>query len=280
MKGKIFKVIVSLTLVLMVLALSCCNKQEENNPDVFVSKYTEEEHKQRIYDRTLEIISEGFYEEDIADIWVDIVYSFHTHLPKYFVVQIEFVKSFLKNFKKSYLNAIAPYNDNFSEADNIEYNFVELKHIHLIGFIENDEYFSGVNGYNVAQTTVYLDKTKFEKLALGENLVKSNSSKVMELRGFRYGESSYSYYGYKNSKKYYGYSVQAVLNDNNDIEIIMGYQCVNNIKCVELHRYSTEAHLNHCQKNKILSEDEEKTFEKMTSKTYPSNLSKEGTIGD
>ena len=60
----------------------------------FKTKYTIEEHIQRISERTEEKFSWQIAEGIIADYTVDIIYAFYDDDPEYFLVELEYAEEF------------------------------------------------------------------------------------------------------------------------------------------------------------------------------------------
>ena len=95
-----------------------------NNPYIppkFKTKYTIEEHTQKITEITADIFVADMYNDIVKDFSVDIVYSIGRNNPEYFVIEVEYNKYF-------------PYslNDEYSHTTSYK---------HIMGFIEEDTYY-------------------------------------------------------------------------------------------------------------------------------------------
>lgn len=141
------------------------------HPD-FSTEYTIEEHVQRIKDRTEEIFQVDMQSGEIVDYSVEIVYAFYDEDPEYFLVEIEYANEWRGVYHTNY-----PRYDDDTPTE-IEYT---TRYKHLIGFIENDTYKTGLNGY------------------FGQDKA-----------AFKDGKSCYNLLGFSNNKKYYGASIFAV----------------------------------------------------------------------
>lgn len=97
------------------------------HPD-FVTEYTEEEHIQRISERTQIRFSEKIESGAIVNYTVEIVYAFYDDDPEYFLVNLEYKY---------------PWRS-LDVSGNLIY---ETKYQHFLGYIENDEYYAGLTGY-------------------------------------------------------------------------------------------------------------------------------------
>ncbi len=176
------KVVNIIFIISLVLSLSACSDNiiwGYEHPD-FVTQYTAEEHVERIRQRTAEKFETEILNGDIVGVNVEIVYAFYDDDPEYFLVELEFYKEW----------------KSFYEANNMEEVEYTTKYKHLIGYIHNDKYYAGLK---------YYDSNSFNN--------------VEKLYGFIDGKSSYSYYGYEDSKKYYGASAQGVLVEDEIIEL-------------------------------------------------------------
>ncbi len=141
------------------------------HPD-FSTEYTIDEHVQKIKEKTEEIFQGDIQSGAIVDYSVEIVYAFCDRDPEYFLVEIEYANEWNGVYRTNY-----PRYDDDTPTE-IEYT---TRYKHLIGFIENDTYKTGLNGY------------------FGKNEA-----------AFKDGKSCYALLGYSNNKKYYGASVFGV----------------------------------------------------------------------
>ena len=155
------------------------------HPD-FVTSYTEAEHIERIKERTEARFSKEIESGEIANYTVEIVYAFYDNDPEYFLVNLEYKNDFPVKHK--------------TEGTRTKYK-------HFLGYIENDEYYTGINGY------------------AGE---KGDSM-------FTEGRNAYEVAGYGEAKKYYGNDVFAVekegallkifkMNSTGQVEFEEGYE--------------------------------------------------------
>lgn len=141
------------------------------HPD-FKTIYTKEEHIEKISAQTQELFAKELASGEIKNFFVDILYAFGDNDPEYFLIELELgveVQTVSTNFPQTYTTSFA----------------------HVIGFIENDEYFIGLKYYQT----------------------------------FRAGKSAYTYFNFGSSLKYYGGGVQAV-EQNGQIITLVTYNCL------------------------------------------------------
>ena len=182
-------VIFWLTVFGLVLQRGCYYTPWERykHPD-FVTSYTEAEHIERIKERTETRFSKEIESGEIANYTVEIVYAFYDNDPEYFLVNLE-------------------YKYPWHKLDWVGNPFEQTKYKHFLGYIENDEYYTGINGYS------------------GE---KGDSM-------FTEGRNAYEVAGYGEAKKYYGNDVFAVekegallkifkMNSTGQVEFEEGYE--------------------------------------------------------
>lgn len=157
-------------LILQLCLLVACDldsgtrhpSQTYKHPD-FVTAYTEEEHIQRITERTQIRFSEKIESGAIVNYTVEIVYAFYDNDPEYFLVNLEYAEEIQR----------------FYPTGNLKY---QTKHQHFLGYIENDEYYTGASSYGGQDgDSMFID-----------------------------GRSAYELAGYATAKKYYGSDVFAV----------------------------------------------------------------------
>lgn len=146
------------------------------HPD-FVTQYTVEEHEQRIAERTEERFAWEIAKGVIVDYKVEIIYAFYDDDPEYFMVELEYAEE----RKDSY--TCEDYTNSTFYGKDIVYT---TKYRHIIGYISNDNYMTGLYEY---------------------------------LDDFRDGRSSYAKAGYEYAKKYYGGGVHAVEKDGQKITV-------------------------------------------------------------
>lgn len=119
--------ILSLFLVCPFLLSSCFDVVEKlkeyfnPEPYVFSTQYTEEEHIQRLKDRTEEMFWVDQINEVIKGFTVDIVYSIAENTPEYFVLEVEYTEH-------------VPYTFNEHTGNTTPYR-------HLMGYIYKDDYY-------------------------------------------------------------------------------------------------------------------------------------------
>lgn len=147
----------------------------------FSTEYTIDEHVQRIKDRTEGIFQDEIQSGAIVDYSVEIVYAFYDEDPEYFLVEIEYANEWDGVYHTNY-----PRYDDDTPMD-VEYT---TRYKHLIGFIENDTYKTGLHGY-------------FGK----------------DKAAFKDGKSCYDLLGYAGNKKYYGASMFAVESNGGIVRI-------------------------------------------------------------
>ena len=145
--------------------------QTYKHPD-FITQYTQEEHIQRISERTQTRFSNEIESGEIVNYTVEIVYAFYDNDPEYFLVNLEYAEEFEK----------------YSYGGELEY---KTKYKHFLGFIEDDIYYTGINGYGGKNgDAMFID-----------------------------GRNPYEVAGYANAKKYYGNFVFAVQLDNDFLQV-------------------------------------------------------------
>ena len=136
---------------------------------VFKTKYTVEEHIQRITARTEERFQKDIENGFIVDIFVDIVYAFYDDDPEYFLVEIEYKEKIPYDKITGNINRPPfPYELGFDE-NGACWTYPD-KITHFIGFIQDDRYRTG--------------------LIYGAD--------------FQLFSSPYTICGYRDAKKYYG----------------------------------------------------------------------------
>lgn len=142
-----------------------------NEPYVFSTQYTEEEHIQRIEERTYALFEREIIGELVLGFSVDIVYSINENKPEYFVVEIEYDE-------KAYYG----YSDD--EELYIDGKLYEWGSVceHIMGYIYQEEYYVLENAY----------------IWRGPNSIKVKNC-------IKEGKSPYSLSIYSENKKYYGY---------------------------------------------------------------------------
>ena len=172
-KKKVELLIMCILASLCFLLVGCWTYAGSNykHPD-FVTQYTQEEHIQRISERTQTRFSKEIESGEIVNYTVEIVYAFYDNDPEYFLVNLEYAEEFEK----------------YSYGGELEY---KTKYKHFLGFIENDEYYTGLYCYG------------------GEN------GDAM----FIGGRNPYEVTGYGDAKKYYGANRFAVETENGLLKI-------------------------------------------------------------
>ena len=176
---------------LAVLSLTGCNLIQKSSsisssseqtvggythPD-FVTQYTPGEHVRRIEERTKQRFASELASGVIKDFTVEIIYAFYDDDPEYFMVQLEYRKEWDDSYECD------DYTNSAFYGEYIEYT---TKYKHIIGYISNDNYMTGLYEY---------------------------------LDDFRDGRSSYAKAGYEYAKKYYGGGVHAVEKDGQKLTV-------------------------------------------------------------
>lgn len=211
-----------LKILIVILALLFCVGCNEKiggyDHPTFVTNYTEEEHVERIRQRTAEKFEKEIVNQEIVDIHVEIIYAFYDNDPEYFLVEIEYAREWINAYK----------NPDYSSSDESSQEYIEYttKYKHLIGFIENDKYKTGLMYYD----------------------------------SFIDGRSSYSFYGYRSAKKYYGGLCQAVEIDGQIIELSNG-ECLRD-GIIENHSHYS---FYECTMGRVIKESE---YEKLMKSNY------------
>ena len=191
MMKRFIKKLSVLLLGAVCLFSGCQPKVRSHKPwlhEEFSTEYTVEEHIQRLTSRTEEIFSSQISNGEIVSYTVDIVYAFYDNDPEYFLVELEYAEE----WEGDYRDPNIPITGNHGRLPN-EYIQYKTKFSHIIGFISNDKYWLGLEGYpykNIQGKMKFLD-----------------------------GRSAYRLYGYTKGKFYYGAGVQAVEIDSG-IEIL------------------------------------------------------------
>ena len=160
-----------------------CNSPE--NPE-FETEYTIEEHIEILSKRTEKRFAEEFANGEIVNYSIDILYAIYDDDPEYFLIELEFAQEWEGKYKN-------PYHE---ENQTDEYITYKTKNKHFIGFIQNDEYYIGLDLYCKKGKDFY------------------NSEKEIAADGFLDGKSAYRLYGHEQSKKYYAMGEQAVERDS------------------------------------------------------------------
>ena len=180
-KRKISLFFVFLFAVLILFALPACN-ENSNISDTqddgqkieqilaemkfeFETAYTEEEHIQRIRQRTEERFSNDLAQDKIKEIHVEIIYSYYTEDPEWFLVEVE--------YKEPFENKIFDRNSRLYSlnARHLIGNPYQTTFKHIIGRIVYDKYLedqinSGVfigfvDGPSVWRARGFLENKKF-----------------------------------------------------------------------------------------------------------------------
>ena len=105
--------------------------EREPHP-VFETKYSKEEHIERLNIRTEAIFAEEFKKGDIITCNVEILYSFYDDDPEWFLIELEYAENIYGNYSNP------NFEKNDSQSSIIEY---ETRNKHLIGYIIADEYY-------------------------------------------------------------------------------------------------------------------------------------------
>ena len=109
-----------------------------SHPD-FETKYTEEEHVQRISARTEEKFAEELKNGTLVSYDVEIVYAFYDNDPEYFLVNLEYAKEQEGSYQTKDKPSLDP--------EKGEYIFFFTKYKHIIGFINKDIYYCSLTFY-------------------------------------------------------------------------------------------------------------------------------------
>ena len=121
--------------------LFCGCKEDKRNitviggythPD-FETNYTEEEHIQRISERTAKKFAEELENGTIISYDVEIVYAFYDNDPEYFLVNLEYAEEQNGSYQTKKEASLDPEKGEFRRFN--------TKYKHLIGFIEKDIYY-------------------------------------------------------------------------------------------------------------------------------------------
>lgn len=130
-----------LAILLSCLTLFCfsgCNEtfwywilpQKYYKHPEFSTKYTVEEHIEKISQITEDLIKTAVTCGEVAAYTVDILYAFCDDDPEYFMMQLEYAE---------------PYKYKLHSSDRFGYGTIfETKYMYVIGYIENDEYLLGL----------------------------------------------------------------------------------------------------------------------------------------
>ena len=141
----------------------------------FKTKYTIEEHIQKISKRTEEIFAEEITNGNIANYTIEIIYAFYDEDPEYFLVELEYAEEWESQYE----------NPDFQYGEKPQYIKYSTKNKHFIGFIENDEYYTGLPCYDSGASDIKQDC-------------------------FMDGKSGYALCAFPQNKKYYGAGIQGV----------------------------------------------------------------------
>ena len=188
----------------------------------FSTKYTVEEHIQRLKERTEDVFEGEIVNGEVVGYKVDIVYSLAYDLPEFFVVEIEYAtaKSYIRN--TLHLGG----NKNYPQ----EYWSYYTQYKHFIGYIQEDEYYSD-----------YVNEIVFNPRHLKDELLP--------------GRSPYSYKNYWDKKKYYGEMYFAVEIDGQK-QLLYDIARCKNYKDLEYHiHWSEETGLTECTAGGIVPDD-------------------------
>lgn len=134
----------------------------------YSSQYTDEEHLERITQRTKEYLQYAIDEGSIVNYKVELIYAFYTRKPGLFMVEWEFAGE----IEASYNN---PYYDSNDSTSLKEISY-KSKYAHMIGMISCDEYW----------------------------FMRGKGGRQGGYSGFIVGRNPYDALGYGDYKKYYG----------------------------------------------------------------------------
>lgn len=211
-------------LSLSLLLSGCAEKIGDYKQPVFQTKYTEEEHIQRISQRTEAIFEEEIESGKLLKYNVEIVYAFYDEDPEYFLVELEYVDECIK---------VTYENPNYSlDTGKQEPQYIEqtTRYQHFIGFIENDNYKTGLLHYD------------------------SGSSNTKQC--FMAGRSAYALYmegkGEQYGKKYYGGRVQGI-ERSGEIIVVAGMDCYEN--GIEWHQHTPNSTYTKCNIGDVVPEN-------------------------
>ena len=182
----------------------------------FKTEYTIEEHIVRIEERTKERFEEEIASGELVSYNVDIVYAFYDNDPEYFLVELEYANEW----------------ENLIDENSPEYGTYTTKYKHLIGYIEGDNYWTGLYSYD----------------------------------DFMDGRSSYRIFGYSTAKKYYGGHIQAV-EENGELITVFDRNCFHNSfgDRVEFHIHYQKS----CYTYEVVAKEEYKELMESNFKLFP-----------
>ena len=191
-------------------------------PPKFSTKYTVEEHIQRLKERTEDVFEGEIWNGEVVGYKVDIVYSLAFDLPEFFVVEIEYAVENNYILNDFWLGVGNRYPE--------EYRYYQTKYKHLMGYIEDDEYYSD-----------YVHEVLFNPRNLKDELLP--------------GRTPYSYKNYWDKKKYYGEMCFAVEVDG-EKRLLFDPENCRNYRDIEYHvHWSEETGLIDCTAERIISDD-------------------------
>lgn len=177
-----------LTIVCCLCMVACdtcsaCEKKGGYTHPEYQSKYTEEEHIERISARTREKYAEEIEEGIIIDFKVEILYAFYDNDPEYFLIEYRFADTILEY-----------------KGEGSEVKLTKKHYGHTIGMIKNDAYCVGSFHCCIDENDGIGSQTGYDdEIFVGQNC--------------------YTRCGFENAKKYYGGDVFAVEIDGQMVQI-------------------------------------------------------------
>ena len=175
--------------ITVCLNLFACNSPQ-NQSQTFTTKYTEQQHIQKLTQITESRLSNRFESGEIVGCSVQIVYSFYTSDPEYAIIELEYAEPFESSVNVSRMGK-SQYGSLQSVEQEIEYL---TKYQHTLIHIHQDRYYQ-FTGYYKHLHKSYMD-----------------------------GRSPYQVLGYGNNKKYFGCGLFAVDIDGQIVDLYFGYQ--------------------------------------------------------
>ncbi len=206
-KSRVFMIVLLCILLPMLGFMIVYNEQTKDGEythPVFKTEYTKEEHIQRISARTEELFAEEIEWGFLVEYKVEIVHSFYDDDPEWFLIEIEYQgtdedERYFGDYESLRYEQyrISPP----TEAEKMEWT---RRYAHLIGFIENDGYYTGWGEYSAISGGFF--------------------------NAFIKSKSVWKNFEYENAKKYCGCTTQAVQTNEGILRLYDGGRASDDVK--------------------------------------------------
>ena len=206
-KSRIFMIVLLCILLPAVGFFIIINEQPKDGEythPVFKTEYTKEEHIQRISARTEELFAEEIEWGFLVEYKVDIIHAFYDDDPEWFLIEIEYQGTDEDERYFGDYEFLRYEQYEISPPTEAEKAAWTTRYAHLIGFIQDDNYFTGWGEYSAISGGFF--------------------------NAFIKSKSVWKTFGYENAKKYCGYWTQAVQTDEGILQLYNGASASDDVK--------------------------------------------------